>query len=136
MRAATLARAEVWALHDLEQGEIRQRRRAKTAQQNKLRRFYEREAQAAMDHVGVEILDTESEAGVKLAAAVEKATAEAKARWRVGQGSSHSLSHLTHELFHPLFRPPRPPGRILPHPIQTHPTRSNVRPSTHPFPRL
>ena len=83
LRAATLARAKVWALQDLEQGEIRQRRRAKTAQQNKLRRFYEREAQTAMDHAGVEIMDTESEAGVKLAAAVEKATAEAKARWWV-----------------------------------------------------
>ena len=121
LRAATLARAKVWALQDLEQGEIRQRRRAKTAQQNKLRRFYEREAQTAMDHAGVEILDTESEAGVKLAAAVEKATAEAKARWwvrvrdqrnaRVTPRALHRYRH------HPEFHP-APPDSTPPHPAR------------------
>lgn len=81
LRAATLARAEMWAHHELHEGEIHERRRSKAAQKAKLRRFLERESQAAFEHAGVEVLDTESEAEAKLAAAIERATKEAKARF-------------------------------------------------------
>ena len=71
----------MWARHELHEGEIHKRRRSKAAQKAKLRRFFERESQAAFEHAGVEMLDTESEAEAKLAAAIERATAEAKARF-------------------------------------------------------
>ena len=98
----------MWARHDLEQGEISRRRRAKAAQRTKLRRFLEREAEAALEHSGVEVLDTESEAEAKRAAAVEQATAEAKARWDADRSAA--------EVYYPyLFAGDRKRTGVLPY---------------------